>query len=57
MEVRLGPFDRLEGLLATINGEAHWLNETLNQLPADAPPKDHELAQLLQALDGTEVSF
>ena len=56
-EIRLGPFDRLEGLLATIDGEAHWLHEALGQPPADAPPHDIELAQLLKALRGDKVGF
>jgi len=50
-EIKLGPFDRLNALLSTLEGEDHWLADTLRELPADAPPDDAELRDLLIALE------
>ena len=50
-EVKLAPPDRLEALLAHVNGEHHWLADTLKELPADAPPNDLELRDLLTAME------
>ena len=54
--VRLEPFDRLNALLSRVNGEDHWLVDTFETLPDDAPPNDLELRQLLTALHSDEVS-
>jgi hypothetical protein len=50
-EVKLAPPDRLEALLARVNGERHWLVDTLKELPADAAPDDLELRDLLTAME------
>jgi hypothetical protein len=52
--LRLEPFDRLNALLSTLGGEDHWLVGTLKELPADAPPDDIELRDILIALEGRE---
>ncbi len=54
-ELRLGPTDRLESLLAALDGEQnHWLGELLQDLHPDSPVRDHELAGLLKAIEGPE---
>ena len=56
-ELRLGPTDSLESLLAALDGEQnHWLGELFLQedLHPDSPVRDHELAGLLKAIEGPE---
>ncbi len=59
-ELRLGPTDRLESLLAALDGEQnHWLGELFLQeedLHPDSPVRDHELVAglLNKAIEGPE---
>ncbi len=52
--VELAPHDRLDALLAAVEGEHHPLADDLARLSPDASPNDHELRELLEALQGDE---
>jgi hypothetical protein len=49
-EVRYAEGDRLDALLAVIDGEEHWLLPHLRAMD----PSEEELANLVQAIEGGE---
>jgi len=54
--LRLGEYDRLDALIAVVDGGHHFLHDALRKVHPDASAGDHELASLIRAFDSEEES-